>query len=273
MSPIKMMSAVLRSLSNARIDKFSLPKGLRADVLLSVIVVLSTVTFAIGVSVATADRAVTTESIEAIASGTPDEVVATNGPATADDAGNAANLGLVDVTAPTLNAQAGTDIEVNLTVNDMTGLNVTSWQGDLLYDPAVLLPQPSSATTQGTLSGFAPITVNPFRSGRIKLAWFITQPGICDPNTGNQCPGGGILIKIRFVVIGNIGSSSPLTFERNPGPGQNPWSFFNSGIVSSSQFDGQVKLATRNVTTGSFATVSHRDVRKKYVQDSSAFIR
>ena len=101
----------------------------------------------------------------------------------ADDGSNSAQLGgfPVTVNAPVENVTAGTDITVDVRVSQITNaMQVISWQADILFDPAVLLPVPvGAATIQGTIGQTnGSLVFNPNRSGKIKMSY--TNPfGLC----------------------------------------------------------------------------------------------
>lgn len=128
----------------------------------------------------------------------------------------------VNVTAPVVNRTVGSSFLLPVTVSDMTGAGIISWQFDLLYDPTIIVPQIVPIDTAGTLSsGFLP-TVNPSAPGLLKVVFFGTIP----PS------GSGVLFNFKFTAVGTAGQTSPLTwvnFMFNEG---SPGSFASNGSVT-----------------------------------------
>lgn len=120
--------------------------------------------------------------------------------------------GQVTVTAPTMFAAVGSDFEIAVQTTDTTGLNIISFQGDLIYDPAVITPQVSPIDTVGTISSGMTVTFNPIAPGILKFAFFTATPRV----------GAGTLVKFRFTAVGAAGNVSPLSWvdfffnENNP---------------------------------------------------------
>lgn len=232
---LEKISGVLDHFSRPILNRIGVSRGVRAEIIIGIVLVLSTIALGLGVSVMS-ERSVSSESTNASLRETPPRTDLSNVPATTDSDVKDAPLGQlpVDVIAPSgFIAQAGTDISVAISVSDVTGLGIISWQGDILFDPAVLLPQPTSATTTGTISGGSTVTVNPFQSGKIKMAWF--------SGAGTPLEGSGTLVILRFVVVGPIGSTSPLAWERTPGGGRLVFEF-NGGTVAANSVDGNVSV-------------------------------
>ncbi len=129
----------------------------------------------------------------------------------------------VNVTAPAVNHPVGTSFSVPVSVSDMTGAGIISWQFDLLYDPTIIVPQIVPVDTAGTLSsGFLP-TVNPSAPGLLKVVFFGTIP----PS------GSGVLFNFKFTAVGTAGQTSPLTWVNF---------MFNEGDPSNVAANGSVTL-------------------------------
>src|SRR5436189_5497256 len=214
MTRLQKISGVLDHLSHSVIGKADRSRGVRAEVIIGIVLVLSTMALGLGISIMS-ERSVAGENINASPVETPPEMDLSNFPSAAANANSSVEGQSVTVSAPFVNAQAGTDIDVDVMVTDTTNLNAFSYQGDILYDPTVLLPRPGIPDdrflgvnmNQGSIGSFGQFLVNPYQSGRIKVVWFNTNPPIS---------GAGLLFRLKFVVIGPIGSTSPLHWETNP---------------------------------------------------------
>jgi hypothetical protein len=244
MTRLNKISAVLDQFGGPILSKLRVFRGVRAEVIIGIVLVLSTMAFGLGLSIMS-ERPVSSESVNASPVETPPAADLANLTAADAESVKDAPEGLVpvDVIAPTMNVQAGTDITVQILVSELnTSLNVQNYQGDLLFDPAVLLPQPNHSTLAGSVAlPSGSLTVNPFQSGKVKVAYFDAQGiPLCD-DLINPCPGGGVLFTLRFVVVGPIGSTSPLHWETVQGNGQNVFRF-NGGTPAANAVDGQITV-------------------------------
>ncbi len=240
---LRKISGVFKNFTTPMLDKIGISRVLHAEAFVSLIVVLAMVTFAVGVSVISSDVAVTAESLRAETSETPGGRAVNADTVAADDGSNSAQSGgfPITVNAPIQNVTAGTDVTVDVTVSGINaGMSVISWQANILFDPAVLLPWRRICNHSGNdrfAGGSGVLTVNPFRSGKLKMAF--TDPfGLC---AGAPCPDGSILVKLRFIVIGPIGSNSPLRWERVPGGGNLVFDF-NGDTANANAIDGRLDV-------------------------------
>ena len=242
MTRLNKILAIFDNFHNPILNRVGVARGLRAEIVIGIILVLSTMALGLGVSIMSA-RSASSESTNASPAETPPTSDLSTAPAIAvSDISDAPQGQIpVDVIAPMINVPAGTDINVPIMVSNVENLNIQSWQGDILFDPTVLLPQPQSATVAGSISNQSGLlTVNPFQSGKIKMAFFDGQGiPLCPPT--QPCPTGGILVTLRFVVIGPIGSTSPLAWERTPGGGRLVFQF-NGGTPAANAVDGRVNV-------------------------------
>lgn len=110
---------------------------------------------------------------------------------------------VVSVTAPTVNVGPGANVPVNITVPDTSGQGIISYQYDVAYNPAVVTPDAVPCDLSGTLSAAMLAVCNPVSPGLLKIAVFGSTP----------LTGAGILMKVRFNVIGPGGSSSPVNIQ------------------------------------------------------------
>ena len=129
-------------------------------------------------------------------------------------------LGVLTITAPVINTTPGANFSVPITSGDTTGLGVASWQFDMIFDPAVIVPQANPILTTGTISDGMAFFTNVVGGNTLKVVFF----------TAGARVGGGVIFYVRFTAVGMVGNNSPLTWvnfmwnEGNPGqmsvPGQ-----------------------------------------------------
>lgn len=134
----------------------------------------------------------------------------------------------VPVSLPAV-VQAGGVVNVPITVGDLTGLSVISYDFQIDYDPAVLQPVGGPTCTggacftqTGTLSSTMSVTPNVgFPGGHFIVSAF----------QGSPLAGGGTLLILNFNIIGSAGDSSALTFNdyTSPSPSFHPGFVFNEG--------------------------------------------
>jgi hypothetical protein len=113
----------------------------------------------------------------------------------------------VPVSLPTSTVEAETTILVPVTVGDLTGLNITSYEFTVSYDTSVLqLASPAFETTgtlTGAAGGYTVFNDTTVPSGQVRIGAFGTTP----------LSGAGTLIFIRFNVLPGPGMvTSPLKF-------------------------------------------------------------
>lgn len=110
----------------------------------------------------------------------------------------------ISIAAATISASTNSEITLPIDIGDTTGKGILSYEFDLRYDPAVLVPAINPADLAGTISEGYSVTVNSNEPGLLRVVAFGTQP----------ITGEGRLIKLRFGVIGAAGSFSDLTWQR-----------------------------------------------------------
>jgi PKD repeat protein len=110
----------------------------------------------------------------------------------------------VDI-ADDLEGGPGQDVAIPINVLDnLTGLDVFSYQGEITFDPAVLQARSPFASSSGTISsGWGPPTANSPSANTITFGGFGTTP----------LDGTGPIVYLLFTVVGPVGSSTPLTFQ------------------------------------------------------------
>lgn len=132
------------------------------------------------------------------------------------------------VTVPAgLTAKRNTAVAIPLVVNDLTGLDVISFDYTFNYDPAVITYNGYDQT--GTLSNGMVITVNPSPPGTLVISGYVPYPLV----------GSGTLINLNFTTIGPIGSNSSLNL---------PAFMFNENTPCSTITNGDIKIVSGNVS-------------------------
>ncbi|MBK8467481.1 MAG: hypothetical protein IPL32_16820 [Chloracidobacterium sp.] len=153
--------------------------------------------------------------------------------------------------------QAGGNISYAITVGDLTGLSVISYDFQISYDPAVLVPLGGATcaanacfTQTGTLSSSMSVTPNVgFPGGHFIVSAFQGAPLV----------GGGTLLILNFNIVGSAGDSSVLNFEdyTSPSPSFHPGFVFNEGEpVPNPLTDGSLSIPAATATNTNTPTPS-----------------
>jgi Tol biopolymer transport system component len=133
--------------------------------------------------------------------------------------------GAVTVSLPAISARRGAVVNVPVTVGNLAGLNVTSFDLEVGFDPAVLQPVALAPTTNsGTLSGSFTITPNPNVAGKIVISGYGIEP----------LAGDGTLLNLNFNVVGTSGANSSITWQK---------AVFNEGDPGTTSNAGQVSVS------------------------------
>ncbi len=109
----------------------------------------------------------------------------------------------VRASLPVGNAQPGTEVTVPFRIDNLNGRSLNSYQFSVAYDPAVIVPADESANVDGTLSGNLNAVYNTPTPGMLRVGVYGAFP----------TQGDGVYVNLKFRVIGNNGSSSPLTIS------------------------------------------------------------
>lgn len=141
---------------------------------------------------------------------------------------NAAGL---SVTAPALTALPNQSVTIPIVCGDTTGLNILAYQFDLLYDPAVIVPQTNPISTVGTISDGMLSIFNPIGPGRLKVVLFTSTPRV----------GGGLLVNLKFTAVGAAGAVSPLNWD------DFKWDEGNPATLAT---NGQIRLLSPTAASG-----------------------
>lgn len=139
--------------------------------------------------------------------------------------GTSITFAQVSVTFPTISGAVGTSTTANITVGDLTGQNVTSYQFDLNYDKNII--DVTGVTVTGTKSEVGQISYNAdLTNGKLSVAWA----------NGTALTGSGTLLKINITF--KAAGTSALT----------PSGFlFNNGVPAATLTAGQATAASVQV--------------------------
>jgi len=139
--------------------------------------------------------------------------------------GTSITFAQVSVTFPTISGAVGTSTTANITVGDLTGQNVTSYQFDLNYDKNII--DVTGVTVAGTKSEVGQISYNAdLTNGKLSVAWA----------NGTALTGSGTLLKINITF--KAAGTSALT----------PSGFlFNNGVPAATLTAGQATAASVQV--------------------------
>ena len=140
----------------------------------------------------------------------------------------------LSVTLPVVTASPGTEVTIPITVGDTTGQQITSYDLQISFDPAVVQPSATSFDTTGTLSSGMSITPNTNNAGHFVISAFQSA----------FLSGSGTLINLKFTILGSSGQSTALTFEDYTDPGSvfHPSFQFNEGTPGSAVTNGSITV-------------------------------
>ena len=139
----------------------------------------------------------------------------------------------ISVSLPNAMGQHGLTVSIPISVGDMTGQGVRSYDLQVSFDPTVLQPTGQPFTSLGTLSAGMIIAANANNSGHIVISAY----------QANDLAGAGTLINLNFNVVGTAGQSTSLSFVDY----NDPNNIFHPGF----RFDAGNPAAT--TTNGSFS--------------------
>lgn len=113
-------------------------------------------------------------------------------------------LDSVEAEMPQLTIDAGTEAVIPIQIRGITNKGIISYEFDLGYDPLVITPQPLPVDLTDTISRNLTAVVNDKTPGLLRVA--VYGPAPIDEN--------GILLNLRFMAVGRVGSVSQLIWER-----------------------------------------------------------
>ncbi|HEX8998978.1 MAG TPA: LamG-like jellyroll fold domain-containing protein [Blastocatellia bacterium] len=128
----------------------------------------------------------------------------------------------VQVSLPSLVAGSGTSLILPVTAGDLTGRGILAYDFDLIYDANLLQAQVQPVDATDTLSSNFTVTPNA-TPGRLRVSGFGAMP----------LSGSGVLLKLRFNVIGTVGNNTALTWQKFQ---------FNEGNPAASAVNGHVTV-------------------------------
>jgi len=127
------------------------------------------------------------------------------------------------VELPSFVGSVGKEIVVPVTVEGIANKGVISYEFDLRYDPSVLQPLVDPVDVSGTVSRGLSVVTNATEPGLLRVVLYGAFP--IEEN--------GVLFNLRFTSVGDVGSASPLSFERI---------MFNEGEPRVTITDGKIEL-------------------------------
>lgn len=153
--------------------------------------------------------------------------------------------------ASNLSAASSSTISLPITVGDLTNCAVISYDFQVTFNPAFMVPAVPAFVQSGTLSQSMSITPNTGNPGHIIVSGFQGAP-LCDGSPGQICSGGETLLILRFAInAGQAGNNSTVVFEdyTSPVPSFHPGFVFNEGDpVPSPIVNGNVAVVANTAT-------------------------
>jgi hypothetical protein len=124
-----------------------------------------------------------------------------------------------------ITGRAGKEVVLPVKVDGVADRNIISYEFDLRYDPTIIQPMADPADVTGTASRALSVVTNSREPGLLRVVAYGAVP--LDNNNN------GVLMNLRFTLVGEAGSSSPLVWERI---------LFNEGDPQVTSTDGGVEL-------------------------------
>ncbi len=154
----------------------------------------------------------------------------------------------VSAALPNISASPGTVITVPVTVGDTTGRGIISYDFQVSFNPAVIVPASPEFDATGTLSSTMSITPNGNNAGHLIISAFQAA----------NLSGAGVLINLKFNVVGELGSSTALTFADYTDPNQipHPGFLWNEGDPPALTTNGSVTVGNVTPTATSTPTLT-----------------
>jgi hypothetical protein len=138
----------------------------------------------------------------------------------------------VKLSIPEATAQAGSIVTLPVSIGNLEGKGVTSYQFDVEYDPAVMRPVENAADLTGTRAETLTAYSNAPVPGLLKVVAFGALP----------VSGDGLYANLKFEVIGRAGASTPIAISGF---------HFNDGTVGTTTSAGSLRV-TASDRTGAF---------------------
>jgi hypothetical protein len=109
----------------------------------------------------------------------------------------------VGISVPNTKAAQGSLVTVPVSISNLRGRGITSYQFDVAYDPSILEPVQAPADLAGTLSEGFGMAANSPEPGLLKVAVYGVAPASVD----------GIYVNLRFKALGDAGSQTPVNIN------------------------------------------------------------
>jgi len=166
---------------------------------------------------------------------------------------------IIPVSLPTINVAPGSTFTVPVTVGDLTGNEVISYDFHVAFDPEIIQPASPPFDVAGTLSSSMSITPNTDFSGHLIIAAFQAE----------NLTGSGTLINLRFVALGEQGQSTELAFAdyTDPNTEFHPAFQFNEGVPGRTITDGSVTVS--GSTISGTVTYGNAAAPPKYISNAT----
>jgi hypothetical protein len=184
-----------------------------------------------------------------------------NGPASA-------SVTTIAVALPDKHDPPGAASTIPIMVGDTTGLGVFAYDFDMTFNPAVLQPQTTPFEATGTLSSSWSINANTSTPGHLVINAFNTNPMV----------GQGVLLYLKFQVVGGAGSTSPLTWtnfefnEGDPDDADTNGSFTTNGpTAATARISGQIVSPDFQPVSGATVTVIGGPKTIRAITDSNGY--
>ncbi|MFN0279951.1 MAG: cohesin domain-containing protein [Pyrinomonadaceae bacterium] len=110
----------------------------------------------------------------------------------------------VEIKAPHLITQTGKEILIPVDIDGAAGKEIISYEFDLRYDSTAIQPQINPVDLTGTVSRGLSVVASTIEPGLLRVAVYGATP--IEEN--------GLLLNLKFIVVGEAGSSSSLNWER-----------------------------------------------------------
>ncbi len=154
----------------------------------------------------------------------------------------------ITLSASRMTAGDANNVTIPVRVDDINGKGILSYEFDLRYDPAVIVPQDRPIDLTKTVSQGLSIAVNATEPGLLRVAVYGTAPIDKD----------GVLLNLRFRSVGVRDMISPIHWERVVFNEGNPAVIANDGAVSLSPIASQ-DLSSRLFSAGFYSNSRSTD--------------
>lgn len=130
----------------------------------------------------------------------------------------------IAVQLPQMVASTGKEITVPVSVQGAADKEIISYEFDLRYDASVIQPMKDPVDVSETASRGLSVVTNAKEPGLLRVVVYGPMPIDED----------GVLLNLRFAAVGEVGSISPLSFERM---------IFNEGDPAVMATNGRIELS------------------------------